>query len=506
MNDAGQLDQLMARMTGFRNAGRLSEAIAVYQEIARIAPNAAAAYANLSTLLMESGDADAAARAAQQAIAANPAFHGAHVALAAALEESGEIAQAIVEFDRAIELAPNQPKIRSSKIYAMEFLPGISPADLLSEQRHWDRIYASKTPLVAKRSIQNRKIRLGYLSAFFYHHAEAFFVLPLLRHHDRTKFEVHCYSDVAGADDITAQHRAAVDFWHECRSLSNDQLSQKIRGDEIDILVDLMMHMGRNRAPVLAQKPAPIQIDWLAYPGGTGIESIDYRITDPIIDPSAGDDSYTEKSLRLPDCWCCYDPLSRISPAAPRPNRPIVFGSLNNPRKLNEPTISLWARAMHTTPDSKMIILSISARQRASILAAFELSGIAPNRIEFVGRTRRTDYLRQYDRIDIALDSLPYNGITTTCDALWMGAPVVTLAGQTAAGRVGTSLLTAAGFPELATTSADKFVEVAERLASDPQKLEHLRLTLRHGCEHSTLMNHPAFAKNFESALIETCA
>jgi protein O-GlcNAc transferase len=391
----------------------------------------------------------------------------------------------------------------------MEFLPGVSQRELFLEQREWDHLYGSGKLLfpvspASRQGTTGSRIKVGYVSAFFYHHAEAFFVLPLLESHDRTKFEIHCYSDVSLADEITRRHQAAVDRWHDCRALSNDALAEQIHRDQIEILIDLMMHMGRNRAPVFARKPAPVQIAWLAYPGGTGLRAIDYRITDAVIDPPGTDSFCCEKSIRLPHCWCCYDPLCDIPPAPRRSDRPITFGSLNNPRKLNAATIRLWAQAMSLVHGSRMIILSISASQRSNILKVFQAMGISSDRIEFVGRMQRPEYLCEFDQIDIALDPLPYAGITTTCDALWMGVPVVTLAGETAAGRASSSIITAAGLNELATTDADQFVTAVSRLSNDPPRLNEMRSTLRERCVRSKLMDARQFARDFESALAGT--
>jgi protein O-GlcNAc transferase len=511
MVDVALVNQLMTQMSQHLSAGKIGEAVEICRQITRLVPDSDAAFANFSTLLLQSGDADAAVEASRRAISLNPDFHGARVTLAAASQERGETAESIRHFNRAIELCPGQPKLRSNKIYAMEFLPGVSQHQLLLEQREWDRIHGSgKTICPIGQTIAKPKnfgrIKVGYVSSFFYHHAEAFFVVPLLESHDRSAFEIHCYSDVGSPDQITQRHQMAVDHWHDCKQLSNEQLAQKIHHDQIDILIDLMMHMGHNRAPMFALKPAPIQIAWLAYPGGTGMRAMDYRITDSIIDPPGNDDFYVEKSIRLPQCWCCYDPVSNATPVPTRPDRPITFGSLNNPRKLNEPILRVWAKAMQSVSGSRVIIQSISDWQRTKILSTFGSAGVSPDRIEFVGRLQRNEYLRQYDQIDIALDSLPYSGITTTCDALWMGVPVVTLAGNTAAGRAGTSVVTAASFPELAAESIEQFVGIATSLGNDLARLNRLRgSALREQCTASALMDSRKFAGNFESALQALC-
>ena len=236
-------------------------------------------------------------------------------------------------------------------------------------------------------------------------------MIPLLKSHDRRQFEVHCYSSVRHPDKATDLIRATAEVWHEVRELTDDQLAAQIRRDRINILIDLTMHMAFNRLPVFAQKPAPVQVTWLAYPGGTGLEAMDYRLTDAWLDPPGENNSfYSERSVRLPDTWCCYDPVGDVPPAAQRNPGPVTFGCLNNPCKLNRPTLNLWAEVLSSIPHSRLLLLSESHRQKRQITDLFAGSGIDPARIEFVTHLRRREYLRIYDRIDICLDPLVYNG------------------------------------------------------------------------------------------------
>jgi protein O-GlcNAc transferase len=239
---------------------------------------------------------------------------------------------------------------------------------------------------------------------------------------------------------------------------------------------------------------------WLAYPGTTGLDSIQYRITDPILDPPGTDQFYSEKSIRLPISWNCYNPQSNAAPRPLSARKEIAFGSLNNPFKLNEATIRLWAQVLTQLPSSRMLILSRSERQKSRIRQIFANAGVAPQRIGFTFPPRREEYLRLYDGIDICLDTLPYNGITTTCDALWMGVPVITLKGQTLAGRGAASVLTAAGHPEWIAQSPHEFVQIATDLAQDRARLEALHRGLRMQLAKSELMNQARFARDIEDA------
>jgi predicted O-linked N-acetylglucosamine transferase (SPINDLY family) len=341
---------------------------------------------------------------------------------------------------------------------------------------------------------------VGYVSPDFYGQAECFFVIPLLRAHDRRKIEVHCYSSTANPDKATDLIRRCAESWHDVRDLNDDQLADKIRADKMDVLVDLTMHMAFNRLPVFAQKPAPVQVTWLAYPGGTGLDAIDYRLTDQWIDPPGTDSFYSETSIRLPQTWCCYDPLGNVPPARVGDFRPITFGCLNNPCKLNRPSLALWRKVLKAVPESRMILLSHSQSQRQEIIREL---GIDPSRIEFTGHLRRGEYLRLYDRIDICLDPLIYNGITTTCDALWMGVPVITRVGPTAAGRAGLSILSNVGLNELIAGDDEEFVSIARELAENHAHRTRLRESLRDRFRHSPMMDADQFARNVEAAYLK---
>jgi predicted O-linked N-acetylglucosamine transferase (SPINDLY family) len=380
------------------------------------------------------------------------------------------------------------------------FHPDYDRAAIFQEQREWNRRHAPQSPSIPA-CHSNSRPRIAYVSPDFYGHAECFFVIPLLKSHDRRQFEVHCYSSVQQPDKATDLIRASADAWHDVRHLTNDQLAAEIRRDRIDILVDLTMHMASNRLPMFAQKPAPVQATWLAYPGGTGLAAMDFRLTDPWIDPPGASDAfYAERSIRLPDTWCCYHPVGDVTPAAPANSNSVTFGCLNNPCKLNRPTLNLWAGVLSSVPNSRLLLLSKSERQKRQITDLFAQRGIDPSRIEFTSHLRRGEYLRLYDRIDICLDPLIYNGITTTCDALWMGVPVITRIGPTAPGRAGLSILSNLNLPQLIAANDAEFIAIATELAADSSRRSLLRSTLRDQMLRSPMMDAPRFARNVEAA------
>lgn len=326
---------------------------------------------------------------------------------------------------------------------------------------------------------------------------------PLFAHHDPARYEIHAYSSVVRPDATTARLAAHVEKWHDVRTLSDAALADQIRADGIDILVDLTMHMSDGRPLLFARKPAPVQVAWLAYPGTTGIRAMDWRLTDPWLDPPAHDGHYSEKSWRLPHTFWCYDALASDHEvnALPASNTECVtFGSLNNPCKLTDATLNLWARVFARLPAARLVLMAAEGEARRRLVQRHAQAGIDPARVRFLPFRPRTDYLRSYHEIDIGLDTLPYNGHTTSLDALWMGVPVVTRIGPTVAGRAGLSQLANLGLTELAAGSDDAFVATAVSLATDLPRLAKLRATLRERMAASPLMDGERFARGVEAA------
>src|SRR6185312_10486672 len=317
-----------------------------------------------------------------------------------------------------------------------------------------------------------------------------------------------CYSGVRRPTAATALHKARADTWREVAGLSDEQLADVIREDRIDILVDLAMHMEGSRLLVFARKPAPVQISYLAYCSTTGLETMDYRLTDPWLDPAGSDEScYSERSLRLPRTYWCYpspDSGLDVGPLPALTTGHVTFGCLNNYCKVTDLAWSAWADLLAAVPGSSLVVHAPNGSHRRRAADFLATRGIDPARLEFVGLLPFDEYLRQYHRIDIALDPFPYPGGTTTCDALWMGVPVITLAGQTAVSRAGLSILSNVGLPEFVARSADQYVQIATRLAADPPRLAELRATLRDRMRSSPLMDPIAFCHELEAVYRST--
>ena len=292
--------------------------------------------------------------------------------------------------------------------------------------------------------------------------------------------------------------------WRSTFGISDARLAEMIREDAVDILVDLTMHTAGNRLPTFARQPAPVQVTWLAYPGSTGLHGIGYRLTDAHMDPPGEDAAWSaEQPVRLPDCWCCYDPLGEspgINDLPALSTGFVTFGSLNNFAKVNDGVLALWARVLEAGKGSRLVMLCPEGRTRERVRAFFGARGIATERVEMVGVVSRWEYLRHYQRIDLGLDPFPYNGMTTTCDALWMGAPVLTWPGKMPASRAGLSILSCVGLGELAADSEDGYVRMAMEQAGNLPRLAGWRSTLRARMLASPLMDAPRFAGNVEAA------
>jgi predicted O-linked N-acetylglucosamine transferase (SPINDLY family) len=330
----------------------------------------------------------------------------------------------------------------------------------------------------------------------------------VLERHDRDRLEVVFYSDVEAEDELTFRLRALADVWLRTAWLTNDELEERIRADRIDILVDLTGHTtGGARMPLFARKPAPVQVTWLGYLNTTGLDAMDYRISDGRACPDWMDAYHSERVVRLPHCQWCYDPLGRWPEVGPLPaggGGPITFGSFNNLPKVVPEVLALWGLLLREVPDSRLIMLGAGLDQIGARFAGrLAAAGADPARVQFFDRMPLDRYFALHNSIDINLDSFPFTGGTTTFHSLWMGVPVVTLAGRHVASRGGASILHALGLPDLIADSERRYVEIAASLAADRPRLAKLRASLRQRLQRSELMNAARFTSALESAYRE---
>ena len=442
----------------------------------------------------------------EQALALDPKNTAVTTPLVEALATLGRVDETVTELERALAIDPTLSAQHSTLVFQLGFSSRYDALAQLAAARHWSDRHAA--PLIAKRrphpheQSPERRLRIGYVSPDFRRHVQRLFTIPVLAHHDHTAHEIVCYSSVKAPDAYTQRIQALSDEWHEVARLDDSQLAQKIREDRIDVLIDLTMHMTHNRLRVFAENPAPVQIAWLAYPGTTGVDGMDYRITDPFLDPPGAPLPYSEQSLWLPRTFWCYGPDRDEGTVSELPQRRaghITFGCLNNFMKVSRATLELWARVLNANADSKLLMLA-PGDARDFVRSVLQRNGVRPERLQFVDFQSREDYLRTYDRIDIALDTLPYPGHTTSLDAYWMGVPVVTLVGDTVVGRAGLSLASNLGLEDWVAYDAAEFVQIATGFARDPSHLSELRAGLRQRLQRSPLMDAASFTRALERA------
>ena len=446
-----------------------------------------------------------------EAVRLDPHLLDAHFELGCALVDVGMLSEGLEHFRTVLRLNPKHVIAHSNIAYLSVFEPGTSSEAALKAAQEWGNAHAA--PLASRPTLPReherdasptRRLRIGYLG-IFQEHAQAYFLAPLFRHHDHTQFEVYGYAINREHDGTTARLQRYLHHFRDVSGLSDSDAAELIRTDAIDVLIDFNMHMANSRLRVSAEKPAPVQICWLAYPGTTGVATIDYRITDATMDPEGAAHSlYSERSLRLPDAFWCYDPLVEgieVSEPPAVANGYITFGCLNMYWKTNPYVFKLWSNVLKAAPASRFVLLTPSAEAKRRALEAFEREGVERSRIQCVPRRTRRDYLAGHGALDIALDTLPYSGHTTTLDALWMGVPVITLVGKTAAGRAGLSVMRCVGLPELAAETEAQFIACTQRLSQDLPALRALRSRLREQLQSSVAMDGARFAKNFGSAL-----
>ena len=466
------------------------------------------AYYNLGNALRDADRLDEAEANYQKAISHKPDFTDGYLNLGNVRKDQGRLDDAIDAFRTALELDPKAAHIHSNIILTLNYHPKSDAQTIQKECAYWNQRHAE--PL--KKSIRpntnhpdpERRLRIGYVSPCFREHVDSFFTIPLFANHNHRQFEIFNYADVASPDDLTERMRGYADVWRSTVGLTDQELANLVCGDQIDILVDLKMHTANNRLLMFARKPAPVQVSWLGYPGPTGLSTIDYRLTDPYLEPPGPSDSFpAEVVLRLPETFWCYDPLSdepSVNPLPAAADGVITFGSLNNFCKVNDRCLHLWARVLQAVSPSRLLLLAPPGYPREYVRDCLQQRGIAASRVEFVTRQQRPEYLRLYHRVDLALDPVPCNGHTTSLDAFWMGVPTLTLVGNTAVGRAGWSQLCNLGLREFAAETPEQFVDLAIGLATDLPRVEEVRRTLRQRMRHSPLMDGPRFARHMEQA------
>ena len=366
----------------------------------------------------------------------------------------------------------------------------------------------SRIPLHSNEKLPERRLRVGYVSPNFHQHSVAYFIEAVIASHDRSAYEIICYSDVARPDSVTDRIKSLTGSWRDILGMSHEQAAGLIRSDQIDILVDLAGHTAGNRMLLFARKPAPVQVTYLGYPSTTGLTTMDYRITDRFADPPGQTDHlHTEELVHLPQGFLCYKPPGQTPDVADLPfiaSGGITFGSFNHLAKITPEVVRLWSNILNSLPDAQIILKAkplFDMGTQQLLREMFVQNGVSPARLTLTGHAQSmSEHLELYHRIDIGLDTFPYNGTTTTCEAMWMGVPVVTLAGETHASRVGASILSNVGLPELIAGSPEEYLKKGVQLANDLERLQGMRANLRPMMERSPLMDANGFTRSLEAA------
>jgi protein O-GlcNAc transferase len=487
--------------------GHLEEALVCYRKSVELEPNQAALWYNAAFTLQQMGRLDEAMGSYRKAVQIKPDLAEAWNNLGVILGLAGEHQEAAACLRRSLELRPDRAQAHSSLLYELHFDPKIDARSLLREHEMWGQRHAN--PLM-RRGVRlendrnpERRLRVGYISPDFRMNAVGRFMLPLLQAHDRQRVEVVCYADLNARDEFTARLRAHADKWREITEMNDEAVAEMIARDKVDILVDLAMHMKGNRLPALARKPAPVQVSYLATCSTTGMKAMDYRITDRYMDPPGRDMSvYSEQSVLVERYWS-YRALEEAPEVDELPmlrGEPPTFGCLNHFGKVSREALRCWERILKEVPESKLALYPPMESHRERIKEFIEKTGIEPWRIVFVGRSGVKGRLDALRGIDIALEPFFWGSRTMTCDAMWMGVPVVTLAGEKPISRRGASILSHAGLPELIAETEDAYTEIAVCLAKNAGRLAKMREEMRDRLRGSALMDGAATARGLEEA------
>ena len=489
------------------NSGQLDQAIVTYRHYLQLKPGNPDVLGNLAACYFHIGELNDAVMTYKLALDARRDARYLD-GLGASLSQQGRFEEAIEAQREAIQLQPNNALCHSNLLLSLNYLPNITAESLFQEHSAWSRCRrAIKVDLAsdARTADPDRQLRVGYVSPDFRKHSVSYFFMPLLQHHNAVAVDTWCYAASPIVDETTKHLQRIAGHWRDISGLDDSKAIELIRSDKIDILVDLAGHTAGNRLTIFTAKPAPLQLTWLGYPTTTGLREIDYRLTDAIADPLGQENYYSEKLIRLTGCFLCYEPFNQSPTVSPPPileNGFATFGSFNNLAKINSNVISAWASLLHSVPGSRILIKNPSLTDHTTAqryMSLFEQYGISEERIDLLGLAPTTaGHLDTYKRIDIALDTFPYNGTTTSCEALYMGVPVVTLTGSSHAGRVSSSLLTELGLNDLVTSSLENYIDVAGKLANNRTRLSELRETLRPRMDGSSITDGNAFARKME--------
>ncbi len=507
------VDAEVARGAVLEDLGQFDDAVASYLRALSIQPDYAEVYSNLGNALKASGRFDDAMANYRRALELKPGFAEGYVNLGNALNDLGLLDDAEASFRTALKLKPDYIEVCSSLLFSKSYRVDRAVSLSLSDALHYGELAVRRAcPYTSWPNIPDasRCLRVGFVSGDLRQHPVGNFlegVLLKLSAEASDSLRLFAFSSCSHVDEVTERIKRCCHGWYSAAGVSDEALAQRIRDDGIDILIDLSGHTAHNRLPLFAWKPAPIQATWLGYLATTGVAAIDYVIADAWVLPATDEVNFTEKVWRLPDTYLCFTPPADDVDAGPLPafnNGYVTFGSFNNLTKMNDAVVALWSRLLTAVPASRLFLKSQQLKEasvRQSTLERFSAHGVGAGRLMLEGPVPRVEYLKPFQRVDIALDPSPYPGITTSVENLWMGVPVLTLAGNDFLSRQGVGLLMNVGLPEWIARDSDDYVARAVSHASDLQKLSALRNQLRQQVLNSPIFDSSRFAQHFEAAL-----
>lgn len=510
LNTSQRNNQLRYIALVFSERGKAKTACAIMHKLCKSSPEVPALHREYAFALTSDSQLDLAEEHLVKALELQPNNANSHAQLGRIYCLTGRVDAGYSSYSKAATLEPENSDYIRRLVYWSNYSERTTQQSNYQLARLWANTVhpGNQTGSNALRTVNpDRQLRIGFVSSDFCAHALSFFIVPLLEGLDRSQFNVTAYSDTKRADAVTESIKKLCDTWRNSSRTKDSQLATKISADQIDVLIDLNGHTGGNRLNVFAKHVVPIQFSWLGYPSTTGLRSIGYRITDRIADPiGLNDHFFSEQLIRLPSGFLCYKPLETAPDIAPSDNHgKIRFGSFNNLAKISSLTLDAWAAALLAVPGSTLYLKRqqlINANSSDFFVKELADRGITADRLILkTSKATIEQHLEEYNNIDIALDTTPYNGTTTTLEALWMGVPVISLMGQTHASRVTASILQRLNLNELATTNVIEFAERAKELSTMESKLKQLRSNLREQMRSSTLMNSTQFSREFGNSI-----
>ncbi len=462
-----------------------------------------------ANVLAEMGDLDAAVHGYEKALAVRPGYAEALANLSHCQRQQGKIEISLTNLRRAIELQPGNPAWHSNLLLTLQYGNSLSPQDLFAEHVRFAELFEKPLRISRqKNKAAQARIKIGYVSGDFRHHSLAYFIAPVLRHHNRATVEVYCYYTHPVHDTKTRQLQGLADVWRSCAKMSDDAMAQQIRDDGIDILIDLSGHTGYNRLLVFARKPAAVQMTWLGYQSTTGLSAMDYRITDYGMDPPGQTEIYhTEKLLRL-DIGAVFQPDPSSPPVNTLPSLSsdtFTFACFNNLAKITPQFIDAASRILHGSSAARLVLGNMTDESRSEMVHFFSLRGIGPDRLQLLPKMSLTDYLRAHHIVDLGLDTFPYNGGTTTIHSLWMGVPVLALKGNMPVSRVGDGLMRGIGLGQFSCDGLEGYVEQALAWIDQRQELQKIRQELRARMSSAMMDRAQYLTSELEARFKEVC-